>query len=55
MVDQNYWTILHNSKTIAPSVMKFGHGIGVDDLEDDGHRSKNVLSGLNLYVYRSMH
>ena len=65
-LDQNYWTIIHNSKSIAPRVLKFGQRIGMCDpevyLEGQGQRSKvkvtrskNVISGLNLYLYRPMH
>ena len=43
-LDQNSdLTIIHNSKSIAPRVMKFGHVMDVGDLnlclEGQGHRS----------------
>ena len=34
-LDQNYWTIIHISKTIAPRVLKFGQVMGVGDPEVD--------------------
>ncbi len=43
-LDQNYWTIIHSSKSIASTVLKFGQVMGVADpevdLEGQGHMSK---------------
>ena len=56
-LDKKYWTIIHNLKSIAPRVTKFGQDMGVGDpevdLEGQGHRSKvkvtrskNVILGV---------
>ena len=48
-LDKKYWTIIHNSKSIAPMVTKFGQDMGVGDpmvdLEGQGHRSKVKVTG----------
>ena len=52
-LDQNYWTITHISKSIAPRVMKCCQCMGVDDpevdLEDQGHRSKVKVTMLKTW------
>ncbi len=53
-LDQNSWTIIHISKSIAPRVMRFGQGMGVGDPEVDlkgqDHGSKVKVTRLKNMI-----